>query len=308
MSRHVLKLSPEVVKRLYDILEVTFDPLSLCSSVVPLLKELSSDPNYASYLPLLQRALLSRLLSQLAQVYTTMDISRLLELVAPLQGSFEGAYEPSQVESYLIGCARRGDLRVRIDHASGSLEFLDEAFGGAGAGPAPAALDKSVQLSAADLVRTRLSSMATCLHNALNAISPPPPASQDISTQVAALVAAANAERKALQLRRSIVARRRELISELSVRKEKEEASRRAEASRREKDEAARRALEDMRRKQEERIRRDRENIDKEEARRLAQELKEKNILKVDVDVSSLEKSFIPRVQFYLTYFFLGSR
>ena len=94
----------------------------------------------------------------------------------------------------------------------------------------------------------------------------------------------------------------RELRAKLK--KEKEEASRRAEASRREKDEAARRALEDMRRKQEERIRRDRENIDKEEARRLAQELKEKNILKVDVDVSSLEKSFIPEVQFYLIYFF----
>ena len=103
--------------------------------------------------------------------------------------------------------------------------------------------------------------------------------------KLATLVAAANSERKTLQVRCVIVARRQELISELSVRKEKEEVSRRAEASRREKDEAARRAVGDMHRKTEERIRKDKENIDKEEARKLAQELKEKNIHKVNVDV-----------------------
>lgn len=246
----MLKLAPQVVKDLYEILEVTFDPLSLCSNVVPLLKDLSSDAAYASYLPLLQRALLSRLLAQLAQVYSTMEISRLLELAEPLQGSFEGAYEPSQVEGFLIACARSGDLRVSIDHAEGTLTFIDEAFGGAPPGPASASgagLDKHVQPSAHDLVRTRLSNVATCLYNALSAINPPSPSLSEAESQekLAQLVAAANAERKALQVRRAIVARRRELISELSVRKEKEEASRRAEASRREKDEAARRALGD---------------------------------------------------------------
>ena len=121
MSRNVLKLAPQVIKDLNDILEVTFDPLSLYSNVAPPLKTLSSDNSYASYLPLLQRALLSRLLAQLVQVYSTMDISQLLKLVEPLQGSFEGAYEPSQVEAFLVGCARNGDLRVRIDHAEGTL-------------------------------------------------------------------------------------------------------------------------------------------------------------------------------------------
>ena len=221
-----------------------------------------------------------------------MEISQLLKLVEPLQGSFEGAYEPSQVEAFLIGCARNGDLRVRIDHAEGALTFIDEAFGASTSASSPSpgspGLDKSVQPSAHDLVRTRLSSVATCLHNALLAISPPSPEQTAAENQekLVQLVAAANAERKALQVRRAIVARRRELISELSVRKEKEEASRRAEASRREKDEAARRAMEDMRRKQEEMLRRNKENFDKEEARKLAQELKEKNILKVDVEVS----------------------
>lgn len=280
-----------MVKDLYALLEVTFDPLSLCTNVVPILTQLTADANYASYLPLLQRALLSRLLSQLAQVYSTMEIKQLLELVSPLQGSFEGAFGPSHVEAFLISCARNGDLNLRINHAAGSLTFIDEAFGSTiGGSGLITTLDKRVQPSTSEIVSSRLSSVATCLHTALLTIDAPTPGDleaqeKEKAEKLAGLIAAANAERKALQVRRAIVARRRELISELSVRKEKEEVSRRAEASRREKDEAARRAMEEMRRKAEERMRKDREDIDKEEARKLAQELKEKNILKVNVDV-----------------------
>lgn len=277
------------MKDLYEILEVTFDPLTLCGSVAPLLKELSEDPIYASYLPLLQRALLSRLLSQLAQVYTTMDLRQLLGLVAPLEGSFDGAYTSAQFEAFLMGCARRGDVRIRIDHASSSLTFVDEAFGGVAAGPSqpsPSSVDKVIQPSASELVRSRLSSVASCLHTALNVIEPVQVSAADQSKEkFAALVAAANAERKALQVRRAIVARRQILLKELSARKETEEASRRAEANRRDREEQARRQLEETRRREQERVRREVENIKKEEARQLAQTLKEKKILKVDVEV-----------------------
>ena len=292
----MLILAPPVVKSLYEILEVTFDPLTLCDLVAPLLKELSADAAYASYLPLLQRALLSRLLAQLAQVYTTMEITKLLDLVSPLRDSFEGAYGPAQVEAYLMSCARRGDLKIRVDHAEGSITFLDEAFTVSNASSSPvagpsssgsASFDKTVQPSVNELVRTRVSSIATCLHNALLMIEPPQPVSSTAqSERVATLLAAAQAERKALQVRRSIVARRRELLSELSVRKEKEEASRRAETLRREKDEEARKALEAVRRKEQERKMTELENARKEEARKLAMSLKEKGTLKVDLDVS----------------------
>ena len=259
-------------------------------------KELSSDPNYASYLPLLQRAVLSRLLAQLSQVYTTMDISQLLGLATPLQESFEGAYEAPQVEAFLMSCARRGDLKIRVDHAEGSLTFIDEAFGSSSAAAGPStsatALDKIVQPSAHELVRTRVSSIATCLHNALNMISPPAaPTPEETKERVAQLVAAAQAERRALQVRRAIVARRRELLSELAVRKEKEEASRKAELTKKEKDEEQKRALEDIRKKEQERIRREIEEIKKKEAMELAKSLKEKNILKVDVEVCAIHKA-----------------
>ncbi|KAI5121744.1 hypothetical protein M0805_009033 [Coniferiporia weirii] len=300
LSRNVLKVSPLVVKSLYEILEVTFDPLTLCSVVAPLLKELSADASYASYLPLLQRALLSRLLAQLAQVYTTMELTQLRGLVTPLQDSFEGAYGPAQVEAFLTACARRGDLRVHIDHASGSLTFVDEAFGNTTAGPSSSALDRNVQPSASELVRTRLSSAAICLHNALSAISPTPVVDDEKERQekFAQLVTAANAERKALQVRRAIVARRRELASEQFARREKEEASRRLEASRREVEERARREAEEIRRKEQDRIKREIENVRREEAKQLAQSLKEKNILKIDVnEMADLNTDSLMRLQ-----------
>ena len=81
--------------------------------------------------------------------------------------------------------------------------------------------------------------------------------------------------------------RRRELLSGLSARKEKEESSRRAELSRREKEEEARRVREDLRKRAQERTKKEIENIRIDEAKKYAQSLVDKGILKPnDVDVS----------------------
>ena len=77
-------------------------------------------------------------------------------------------------------------------------------------------------------------------------------------------------------------------MSELSARKEKEEASRRAVQSRVEAEEERKRVMEAARMRD---IERAREQIQKkrdEEARQLAQSLKERGSLKVNIEVSSL--------------------
>ncbi|KAI0073341.1 hypothetical protein K474DRAFT_1666713 [Panus rudis PR-1116 ss-1] len=289
LSRNVLKLCPEPIKELYNILEVTFDPLSLCSSIAPLFTSLSSDSSYAQYLPLLQRALLSRLLSQLSQVYSSINITQILDLVAPLKETgIEGssAFRDEQIEAYIMGCARRRELHIRVDHAAGNITFVDDAFA-AIEDPSSSTMANvgAIQPSSSDLVRTRLSTIATSLHNSLATLYPPTQLSaEEQQEKFAALVAAAEAERKALQLRRSIVARRRELLSELSVRKEKEEASRRAEMLRREQEEQSRRLAAEARQRDIERAKNEIEKIRAEEARKLAQSLKEKGSLKVDLD------------------------
>lgn len=286
-----MKLCPQSIKELYDILEVTFDPLSLCSSIAPLFTTLSSDVNSAKYLPLLQRAVLSRLLSQLSQVYSSVNISQLLELVAPLRDlAIEGAsaFDNEQIEAYIMRCARRGELNIRVNHAVGSITFVDTAFTTIGDPSSSSMANASaIQPSSSYLVRNRLSSIATCLHSSLESLFPTPSLSEEEQrARLTTLVSAADAERKALQLRRSIVARRRELLQELSARKEKEAASRRAEATRREKAEEATRAVTEARRREQERAKREIEAIRADEAKKLAQSLIEKGSLKVEINVS----------------------
>ncbi|KAK2465019.1 hypothetical protein APHAL10511_003095 [Amanita phalloides] len=299
LSRDVLKLSPPTIKSLYNILEVTFDPLTLCTSVAPLLQHLSTNEAYAPYLALLQRALLSRLFLQLSEVYTTIKIDNLLALVRPLkEAGIEGAFDEEQVESYILGCARRGELNIHVNHKDGSITFADDPFittdesNGASEAMASISSEGFVQPSITDLVRTRLSRIATCLHKSLEMIEPRESrislSQEEQAEKLKSLVAAADGERRALRLRRSLVARRRELLSELSVRKEKEETNRRAEISKREKEEEERRRREELRRKEQERARREIESIKIDEAKKYAQSLVNKGILKAN-DVDKLE-------------------
>ncbi|KAJ7243892.1 hypothetical protein B0H12DRAFT_1203682 [Mycena haematopus] len=297
LARDVLRRAPPPIKALYDVLEVTFDPLTLCANVAPILAELQASADYKAYVPLLRRALLSRLLSQLAQVYAS--------LVAPLRAAPEeevgdidkessSVFDPEQVESYIMGCARRGELSVRVDHADGSIAFVDDPFVDAldEAPPARdgdsnsnsgAEADAAVQPSVAELARTRLGSVARCLHNALEVIAPVDSSSaseDEQKTRFAALAESVKKERKALQLRRALVARRRELLSELSVRKEKEEAIRRADLARREKDDETKRAREDARRREQEKLVRIQVEMKQADADRYKAQLMEKGIIK----------------------------
>ena len=266
----------------------------LCTNVAPLFRTLSKDTSYAPYLPLLQRALLSRLISQLAQVYSSITIENLLALLQPLRdaladgGGDSTIYKPEQIEAYIMRVTRAGELNVRIDHASGTLQFVDDPFAGSdNQQTSSSSHGIVVQPSAASLVRTRLGGIAAALNHALAILDPlPVPSAEEQRARVAALITAADAERKALQLRRAIVARRRELLSELAARKEKEEQSRRSEESRQVKYDEARRALEDARRREIERARAEIQQRRNEEARQLAQSLRERGNLKVDIDVS----------------------
>ena len=215
-------------------------------------------------------------------------MTALLELVKPLDD-----FGPEQVEAYFMGCARRGELRIRVDHATDAIFFSDEPFAypdEPACSNAPSARDTTIQPSSTELVRTRLSTFATVLHNAVRVIDPPPVLSPEEhaaqqASQLAELVAAANAERRALSLRRALVARRRELLSELSVRKEKEEASRRAEFTRAKKLIEEQKEKEDAKKKEIERARREIESIRTEEAKKLAQELIKRGGLQLSMAV-----------------------
>jgi translation initiation factor 3 subunit A len=214
----------------------------------------------------------------LSEVYSSIKISHLLSLVAPLnvvvseeKPSDESSaalpiekWDKEKLETFIMSAARHGELLVRVDHAQGTITFTQSVF--------TSTSSATVQPSPSSLVVSRISSLAHTLHNTLQTIHPPSQPSQEDRLQ--ALVVAAQAERKAILVRQLIVGRRRELLSEISVRKEKEEASRKAEQARREKEEDAKRAVQDVRRRELERVKQTVENQRAEEARRLAQTLK----------------------------------
>lgn len=196
-----------------------------------------------------------------------------------------------------MGCARRGELNIKVDHKDGSISFVDDAFAISSEDPyrlSPTASssktqlrEKTIQPSLAETVHTRLSKMATSLHNSLLILEQAPAPTPTQDEQFAQLVVAVEKERKALQVKRALVARRRELVSELTVRKEKEESSRRAEISRREKEEEQRRLREEQRKRELERMNKQIEIVRIDEAKKYAQSLVDKGILKAkEVDVS----------------------
>jgi translation initiation factor 3 subunit A len=274
---------------LYQILEVTFHPLTICSAISPVFKQLSEDPSYAPYLPLLHRVLLSRLFSQLSTVYSSVKISHVLELVAPLETPVEPSenkqsYNQERIEAFIMGCAKRGELQIRVDHAEGSITFTSEVFGSSVASSATE-VDGLPQSSNLDIVRTRLSRLAESLSVSLSQLYPQASAPSP-TDEFRVLVKAAEEERKRLALHRTLTSRRAELLSELRVRKEKEEQSRIAEATRREKEEEGKRMVESVRKREQEKIQRELESVKKKEAETILINLKAKGGLKVDIEVS----------------------
>ena len=302
LLRNALNVSSPEIRSLYQILEVDLHPLTICATIAPIFRSLAADPTYAPYLSPLNRVLLSRLLSQLSQVYSSVRLTHITELVAPLNEPYDvnprvdaesaeqEIWDKNKLEAYMMGCARRGELSIRIDHAEGSVTFASDVFGGSpspvastsSAGAVPVAV--TLQSSPADLIRTRFSRLATTLSNALLQLYPPP-ASLSAADEYAALFKAAEEERKRLAVRRTLTTRRAELLSELSVRKEKEEQSRKAEQARKDKEEENKRALEGDKRRAQERVKRELEAARKEEAKTLAKTLIAKGGLKVDADV-----------------------
>jgi translation initiation factor 3 subunit A len=270
----LLKTVPAPIHALYRLIEVSFDPLHICEKAAPLLLQLETDFDgiYKPYVASLRDVILNRLLLQTSRAYETIEMKRLLNMAQAIH--VDGDLD-AKFEGIIVHTARRGDLSVKIDHALGLVLFQDDVFA-----PVEEAGESSKQTYRS--ARSHLSSVAETLAHVTRSIEPATSPQLDFK----GLAQAAEAERKALTLRRNIVARRRELQSELHARKEKEEAGRRAEASRREKDEEAKRAIQDVRRKELERAKKMQEEIRTEEVMRLARSLKERGNLKVDMDVS----------------------
>lgn len=111
------------LQQLYQYLEVEFDPLHLCRKVKTILTfmgEVEETSYLSQYIQALEEITLTRLVKQIAQLYSSIRFDRLVQL-APFATSFD-------LERIVVNAVRHTDMQIRIDHRNNCLHFGTELF------------------------------------------------------------------------------------------------------------------------------------------------------------------------------------
>ncbi|WVW85592.1 hypothetical protein I302_107630 [Kwoniella bestiolae CBS 10118] len=265
-----LKRVPADIRQIYQILEVDFQPTTACKTLAPLISSLA--PEYQPYLPALREVVLSRLVQELAQVYDTVTLSHILNLVKPFENTPWSTDMPS-LEKFLMSACRRGDISASVDHVAQTITFVTST-----AQP------------------NRLSDLAIVLYNTIQYLNPAPITSR--ADAFAAAIAQAEEERKQVAHRRQIVQKRRELMEEANLRKQREESTALAERLKAKAAEDERKAKEAAKQAELDRLRKQMDDARRAEAEQLAKQLADKGALKVDIkNIEDLDSNKLVALQ-----------
>ncbi|KAI9268216.1 hypothetical protein BDA99DRAFT_461655 [Phascolomyces articulosus] len=299
LNKNILSRVRPEIRDLYNILEVQFHPLSICRKINPIMTKLSEDPDMARYVRPLHQVILTRLLQQLSQVYTTVKLDFVLKLA-----SFPEPYnyDAATIEKFIMNGCKRGELNIRIDHASQSLMFETDLFA-----PPKDTVAEGIQLqsSPADLMRTQLSRLGNSLQAVVQMIDPSVKAEAAESKQEALsrAVKGIEKEHKATLQRKATIERRKEIIETELSRREKLAAQEKAAAAARKAEAEKKRMEEEQRRREEERLKRVQEEIQRDQAKRIAEEITAKTGLQLapeeieNSDVKTLLDLKVTRLQ-----------
>ncbi|KAK6841657.1 hypothetical protein PG987_002517 [Apiospora arundinis] len=293
LSKSLLKRARPEIRDLYNILEVDFHPLSICQKISPILAKIGADAEMEKYILPLQQVILTRLFQQLSQVYETVDLSFVESLA-----EFPDPYQISRgtIEKFIMNGNKKGDLSIRMDHATGVLSFDTDVFSSSKASHAGSAGGSAesetgtvqrLQNTPSEIVRSQLVRLAKCLHTTCFYIDPTYNEAR-MKAHEAALARAkvgADEEHHAILLRKDIIQKRKEEASELHAKREKEKArqKRLQEAALAEAEE--RRLVQEQKEREEKRLRDERERVRKEELKKQIADLKiGPNALDIDIE------------------------
>jgi len=155
-------VSPEL-QSLYNLMEVEFDPLHLCTRMQAYTTWIQEhqELGLAMYVDPLQEMTITRLIKQVGQVYNSMTFNRLLELSVFVQ--------KFHLERILCDLVRHNDMQIRIDHRSECIYFgtdLSESQReDLPEGP-------SLQALPSENIRMQLVRMSSALHQCLATLHP----------------------------------------------------------------------------------------------------------------------------------------
>ncbi|TPX41814.1 hypothetical protein SeMB42_g05274 [Synchytrium endobioticum] len=292
------RVRPEL-RELYNILEVQFHPLSICKKIAPIMQQLQAHSEFSKYVMPIHQIILTRLLQQLSQVYTTIKIESVVKLA-----SFPEPYnlDVHKVEKFIMNGCKKSELFIRIDHRNKSLTFESDVFmtGHKSSSEGP-------KLSSSPFTQTmgvHLSLFAKKLHTAVLLVDPGKidTAKKAKVAAFAAAIAHAEAEHQETLKRRALIERKKELREAEQARKEQEEQRQKKMKLLKEQELERQRQGDEQRKREVERIAVQKASIEKEEARKLAEkvadDLGKRKIKVVKEDLESLDADKLMALQF----------
>lgn len=280
-------------KDLYDILEVQFDPLSICEKVAPIFKALLKDDRFKDYVKPLHQVVLTRLLQQLSSVYSVIKLDTIVKLAALIP---DNKHTIHTLEQFIVMGCKKGDFnQIRINHADSTLRFITDVSG--------SLLPETKGISANGLAMDHLKFQLGRFADRLSTLSPlmgSKAAVEQLKLRKIAFQQAKDAveeERKEKKFRCALIAKKKQLLETELAEKEKNRVAQAAKDAIVEKQ----RLEADSKKRELERVAQHRLDIEKGEALKLAEkltsELLEKNI-KVDLkDLANLDSAKLRELQ-----------
>lgn len=295
VNRNILGFVDPAIRQLFYILEEgNFHPLTVKDKISEVFQQIEKDSDYKPYIPTLTHVVLIRIFQQVSQVYDTVNLDFLVSL--GIIDGIEAKLTSIEVEDLIVNAAKDGHLSLSIDHESNVVIFKSNPFDQT----LEDTLVDKLQLSPAELVRTQISKLAQTLHQATRIIDPDYEARARQQRSIALQQAIADIVKEQEELaERAKVMEERKLIAEKIKRAEEEEAARiRQENLLAEQKAEQERLAAEQERKNLERLEREKQAILRREKRRIAEEINNKGIIKVDLDdLDNLDTAKLQQMQ-----------
>ncbi|KAK7750944.1 eukaryotic translation initiation factor 3 subunit A [Diatrype stigma] len=296
LAKSLLTRARPEIRDLYNILEVDFHPLSICQKISPILAKIGADSEMEKYILPLQQVILTRLFQQLSQVYETVDLAFVESLA-----QFPDPYQITRgtIEKFIMNGNKKGDLSIRMDHATGVLKFDKDVFtsskavhAGSAAGSAEGQTGsvQRLQSTPSEIVRSQLTRLATVLNTTCFYIDPAYRQRQ-VDARNAALAraqAGAEKEHRDILARKEVIQKRKEEASELHAKREKEKARQKRLQEQALAEAEERRLIQEQKEREEKRLKDERDRVRKEEIKKQIADLKI-GPNAIDIDVENLD-------------------
>ncbi|TKA76869.1 Eukaryotic translation initiation factor 3 subunit A [Cryomyces minteri] len=291
LSKGLLKKAKPEIRELYNILEVDFHPLSICKKIAPILTQIGSDPEMEKYVLPLQQVILTRLFQQLSQVYESVELKFVHEL-AQFPDPFQVTSDT--IEKFIMNGCKKGDLAIRIDHATSVLTFDSDVFSAAkalhsgsaaGSAESESSSVQRLQSTPAEIVRSQLTRLAKSLFITCQYVDPTFNEDRQKSKAAAYARAQAGAEQEHLATlaRKDVIEKKKQTAASALAAKEKEEATRKRLRAQQLQEAEIQRLAEEQRDREQKRLKAEQQRVQREEIEKQIKELKQ-GIKGVDLD------------------------